>query len=427
MISNFTIKGNKIILKNNGEYFGAIHDFEYNIGDKLYEFAIMNNEDFEKLKAMYTQLIELVCYSKETDSEEEKWDCFLKIFQIVRACLNFSPYTHFYTQVLIDIIIKTYNTQTFRTDLLFKSQIGVFIEDSKYYPNEFYRDIEEDEYTPEILIFKWNEEIEKVSKKKHNEYMKFFETIRDLLIKNLIEKKTDLKERLELISKYSNNSLVRNLSVPEKLFLYETKRVFDLHYFNTKPAHALFLDTKFKIKYICDTELSREERRLDVDKIVDIIKEKNIVAEEVYELENVEEQIFFELFKVIQNNFVINKCENCGRLFIPATTNNNPYQKARNDQKYCNNLYLDTGKTCKEIGAIYKRKEKVENSSILKEYNREYKRMHGLHYKHTKEFKEKQFKEWSKKARNLRVNYSDEELEKFKIELKKLSNNYIAK
>ncbi len=427
MISNFTIKGNTIILKNNGEYFGAIHDFEYNIGDKLYEFAIMNNEDFEKLKAMYTQLIELVCYSKETDSEEEKWDCFLKMFQIVRACLNFSPYTHFYTQVLIDIIIKTYNTQTFRTDLLFKSQIGVFIEDSKYYPNEFYRDIEEDEYTPEILIFKWNEEIEKVSKKKHNEYMKFFETIRDLLIKNLIEKKTDLKERLELISKYSNNSLVRNLSVPEKLFLYETKRVFDLHYFNTKPAHALFLDTKFKIKYICDTELSREERRLDVDKIVDIIKEKNIVAEEVYELENVEEQIFFELFKVIQNNFVINKCENCGRLFIPATTNNNPYQKARNDQKYCNNLYLDTGKTCKEIGAIYKRKEKVENSSILKEYNREYKRMHGLHYKHTKEFKEKQFKEWSKKARNLRDNYSDEELEKFKIELKKLSNNYIAK
>ena len=25
-----------------GEYFGAIHDFEYNIGDKLYEFAIMD-------------------------------------------------------------------------------------------------------------------------------------------------------------------------------------------------------------------------------------------------------------------------------------------------------------------------------------------------------------------------------------------------
>lgn len=163
---------------------------------------------------------------------------------------------------------------------------------------------------------------------------------------------------------------------------------------------------------------------MDVEKIVEIIKEKHIVAEEVYELENTEEQIRFELFKVIQNNFTINKCENCGRLFIPSTTSNNPNQKGRNDQKYCNNLYLDTGKTCKEIGAIYKQKEKVQKSSILKEYNREYKRMHGLHYNHTKEFKEKQFKEWSKKARELRDSYIDEQIENFTIELKKLSDMY---
>ena len=384
----------------------------------------MSYEDFDKLKAMYTELIEIVCYAKETDSENEKIDCFLKMFQIVRACLKFSPYTHFYTQVLIDIIVKTYNTKVFRSDLLFKSQIGVFIEETKYSPNDFFTELEEDEYTTQILLMKWIQEIDKISAKKHNEYMKFFETIRDLLIENFIEKKTDLKERLELISKYSNNSLVRNLSVPEKLFLYETKRVFDIHYVNTKPAHALFLDTKFKTKYICDTELSFEERRLDVEKIVEIIKEKHIEAEEVYELQNTEEQIRFELFKVIQNNFTINKCENCGRLFIPTTTSNNPNQKGRNDQKYCNNLYLDTGKTCKQIGALNKQKEKVKNSLILKEYNREYKRMHRLHYNHTKEFKEKQFKEWSQKARELRDSYMDNQIEEFKIELKNLSDIY---
>ncbi len=373
MISNFTIKGNKIILKNTGEYFGAIRYFEYNIGDKLYKFAVMNNKDFKKLKAIYSQLIKLVCYAKETDLEEEKMDCFFKMFQVVRACLEFSPYTHFYTQVLIDIIVKTYNTKTLRSDLLLKSQIGVLIENSKYYPSEIFRELEEDEYTPEILLVKCTQEIDKVSNKKHNEYMKFFETIRDLLIENLMEKKTDLKERLELINKYSNNSLVRSLSVPEKLFLYETKRVFDIHYFNTKPTHALFLDSKFKT-----TLLSI-----------------NVKIVEDY--------------------------------FIPATTNNNPYQKARNDQKYCNNLYLDTGKTCKKIGATNKHKEKVENSSILKEYNREYKRMHGLHYNHPKKFTEKKFKEWSKKARELRDSYNDEQLDKFKIKLKNLSNIYITK
>ena len=384
----------------------------------------MSYEDFDKLKAIYTQLIELVCRGKEADTEDENMDCFFKMFQIVRACLEFSPYTHFYTQVLIDLIVKTYNFKAFRTDLLFKSQIGVFIENSKYSPKELYEQIEENQYTIELIFYEWTKEIDKVSDKKHKEHMEYFYTIRDLLINNFMEKKADLKERLELISKYSNNSLVRNLSVPEKLYLYEAKRVFDIHYLNTNPAHALFLDTKFKTKYIADNELSFEERRLDVDKIVEIMKEKNIVAEEVYEIETAEEQIRFELFKVIQNNFTINKCEDCGRLFIPVTSSKNPNQKGRNDQKYCNNLYLDTGKTCREIGALNKRKEKVENSSILQEYNREYKRMHRAHYSHTKEFKEKKFKEWSKKARELRDNFSDNQLEDFEIELKKLSNLY---
>ncbi|MFR1441541.1 MAG: DUF6076 domain-containing protein [Clostridia bacterium] len=387
----------------------------------------MSYEDFDKLKAIYTQLIELVCRGKEADTEDENMDCFFKMFQIVRACLEFSPYTHFYTQVLIDLIVKTYNFKTFRTDLLFKSQIGVFIEKSKYSPKELYEQIEENQYTIELIFYEWTKKIDKVSDKKHKEYMEYFFTIRDLLINNFMEKKADLKERLELISKYSNNSLVRNLSVPEKLYLYEAKRVFDIHYLNTNPAHALFLDTKFKTKYIADTELSFKERRLDVDKIVEIMKEKNVVTEEVYEIETAEDQIRFELFKVIQNNFVINKCENCGRLFIPATTSNNPYQKGRNDQKYCNNIYKDTGKTCKEIGALNKRKEKVENSTILQEYNREYKRIHRAHYTHTKEFKEKKFKEWSKKARQLRDSYTDEQIEEFKVELMKLSNMYWKK
>ena len=349
-------------------------------------------------------------------------DCFFKMFQIVRF-RTFALYTFLYSSPN-RYNCKTYNTKTFRSDLLFKSQIGVLIEDLKYYPSEIFRELEEDEYTPKILLIKWSQEIDKVSNKKHAEYMKFFETMRDLLIENLMEKKTDLKERLELISKYSNNSLVRSLSVPEKLFLYETKKVFDIHHFNTKPAHTLFLDSKFKIKYICDTELPREERKLDLEKIVEIIKEKHIAAEKVYELQNAEDQIRFELFKVIQNNFTINKCENCGRLFIPVTSSKNPNQKGRNDQKYCNNLYLDFGKTCKEIGAIYKRKEKVENSSILQEYNREYKRMHRAHYSHTKEFKEKKFKEWSEKARELRDTYADEQIEDFRIELKKLNDMY---
>ena len=53
MLSNFAISNNKILIKNTGEYFGALGTFEYNIGDKLYEFATMEHESFDKLKAYY--------------------------------------------------------------------------------------------------------------------------------------------------------------------------------------------------------------------------------------------------------------------------------------------------------------------------------------------------------------------------------------
>lgn len=51
--------------------------------------------------------------------------------------------------------------------------------------------------------------------------------------------------------------------------------------------------------------------------------------------------------------------------------------------------------------------------------SKEYKRMHGLHYNHTKKFKE-----WSEKARKLRDTYTNEQIEDFKIKLKKLCDLY---
>lgn len=48
-----------------GEFFGSTLDFEYNIGDKLYDFAIMEYDEFDKLKILYTELINIVCSNKE--------------------------------------------------------------------------------------------------------------------------------------------------------------------------------------------------------------------------------------------------------------------------------------------------------------------------------------------------------------------------
>lgn len=45
--------------------------------------------------------------------------------------------------------------------------------------------------------------------------------------------------------------------------------------------------------------------------------------------------------------------------------------------------------------------------------------MYSLHYNHLQKFNE-----WSKKAQKLRDKYSNEQIENFKIELKKLSAKY---
>ena len=91
-------------------------------------------------------------------------------------------------------------------------------------------------------------------------------------------------------------------------------------------------------------------------------------VEKVTEIDNIDDQIKFELLTIIENNFVINECKNCEKLFISITSNNNKIQKAQTVQKYCDNLYLDTGKTCKQIGTLNKRKQKVENSPIFSLY-----------------------------------------------------------
>ena len=114
-----------------GEFFGSTLDFEYNIGDKLYDFAIMEYNEFDKLKILYTELINIVCSNKECNGMDKKVNFLFEMFHKVQECLNFSPYTHFYTQTLIDIIIKTYNSGVFRSDLLFKNNIGVYIDNNE--------------------------------------------------------------------------------------------------------------------------------------------------------------------------------------------------------------------------------------------------------------------------------------------------------
>lgn len=416
MSSYFTFEDRKIILKNNGEYFGNLKDTCYNIGERLFEFIKFEYDDIEKLKELYSELIKVIIDGKFYNEEN---NLYRDMVDVVDKCLKFSPYTHFYNQLLIDTIIKTYNMNFMRSDIIIKSGIDFYFDeefnDEEYEMHDVLLEKEEEKMNTFIMMQLCFQKIEEISQERKDKFLEFFEEVKNALISDFIKKKNEAKDRIIMMGEYSNEKTIRDLTPEQRIYLYELKSVFDLNYYlNISPANTIFLDTTFKTKYIVDEKLSSADKELNIIELAKKIEQKDIKVKEVYELDNAEEQIRFELFKVIQNNIIIKKCDNCEELFIPDKT----------DQIYCNKLYKDTGKTCKEIGALNKRKEKVENSKILKEYNREYKRMYGLHYNHHKKFKEKKFKEWSLKARELKRTYNDTQIDIFKVELKKLSDLY---
>ena len=135
MTGNFMIKDDKIVIHNRGAMYGSIFSYFFDILNKLYEFAIMDPNDFEKVNTLYDEIINIVCTLKECNDEKTHDEYTDKLFNIVDESIRFCPYTYFYTQALIDIIVKTYNSEVFRSDLLFKYKFRVLIKNSKYYTN----------------------------------------------------------------------------------------------------------------------------------------------------------------------------------------------------------------------------------------------------------------------------------------------------
>lgn len=419
MSSFFGFEDKIIKIKNNGESFGYLQDTCYNIGEKLFEFIKFDNKDIDILRKLYDELIKVIAKCKFENLTTDLYD---NICKIVYNCLEFSPYTHFYNQLLIDTLIKTYNMNFIRSDIALKNGIDLCFDenfnDEEYEIHDVLLETKEETINTFLMLQLCLQKTDEISEQRNKEFLLFFEKIKEALILDFLKKQDETKTRIIMLGEYSNEKIIRNLKPEQRMYLYELKGVYDLNYYmNLIETNTIFLDTSFKARYIVEKKLNKEDSQLNVIELAEKIQQENIEVQDVYELDSTEEQIRFELFKIIQNNIIIKKCTNCGQLFIPDKT----------DQLYCTNLYNDTEKTCKELGALIKRNEKVKNSKILKEYNREYKRMYGIHYNHNKEFKEKKFKEWSKKARELVNKYADDEIEEFKTQLKKLSDLYWKK
>lgn len=152
-----------------------------------------------------------------------------------------------------------------------------------------------------------------------------------------------------------------------------------------------------KVTYFCSTngaEFTSPTDLTDLKQLSDTVKELEkleVTMLEVYEVKCIEDALYISFIKMVTNNIMVKKCKCCDKFFIPG---------GRSDTEYCNRIAPGSSKTCREIGAIKKYHEKSNNNPIIKEFQKEYKKMNSR--VRIKKITQNQFYDWSEKARALR-------------------------
>jgi len=103
---------------------------------------------------------------------------------------------------------------------------------------------------------------------------------------------------------------------------------------------------------------------------------------------SVEEIVEFFVREILRRELRFRRCKSCGKYFALTGYSNT---------EYCDRLFGDSGKTCKEAGAVRLYRTKITANPVVRAYNKEYKkRFAWIKYKKiTKEA----FYEWSERAR----------------------------
>ncbi len=102
--------------------------------------------------------------------------------------------------------------------------------------------------------------------------------------------------------------------------------------------------------------------------------------------------LYYDFFHGIAQNYLPNRCKNCGKYFLIRGT---WYYT------YCDNLFADEpDKTCRDVGSKRSYDKKCKNDPIWQTYNRAYKAHYARYMK--KKMTIAEFKEWSRFASEIR-------------------------
>ncbi|MBQ2295431.1 MAG: hypothetical protein II258_08595 [Spirochaetales bacterium] len=125
----------------------------------------------------------------------------------------------------------------------------------------------------------------------------------------------------------------------------------------------------------------------------------SILCEEI-NFEDLQSFLYFDFFNGIRNNYIPNKCKNCGKYFLI---------QGGKYFSYCDRkLKDDPTKTCRDVGSRRRYGDKCKNDPIWQTYNRAYKAHYARYMKNKMTISE--FEEWSRFASEIRDKAIAEEI-----------------
>jgi hypothetical protein len=203
-----------------------------------------------------------------------------------------------------------------------------------------------------------------------------------------------------------DNDDLKELDTLSRYYIYETY------------VTSSFVENSVKVRYLnipISSDIlnqdSSENKILTSKELITKYKNSKFILIESYPVETIKEALYISFMKMVSNNIKVKKCKCCYKYFIP---------EGRIDTEYCDRTAPNSKKKCSEIGSMKKYHEKVNKNPILKEYNKQYKKINAR--LRLKKISQPTFSTWASESKLLRIQAISEgwTLDYFIIKLKEL-------
>lgn len=289
----------------------------------------------------------------------------------------FSPYLHFYTQLLINFMIDYPKDK--KTALTVLAQA---LTSKEKLLTPFIHEIGKAADLTQLLLSGQRSCSEPIEN--------FCSTIEDVadgaikaktaIIEDIKAKRECLFTEFEFIA--DGKKELQDMTVMQRLYLLDFKR-------KKEGKGPYYTGSAFTSQFV---PISRMVNKAEtMEQLRTIMLENGIEVVQMYVIRDLDDLIRFELLNIITHELVLKKCKYCGHYFVPY---------GRSDMEYCPRVYAGENKPCDHIGAMKLYQAKKQDDPVEMAFKKAYRRMDSKARR--KRIPQSEFYHWSEQARKKR-------------------------